>query len=134
MKSNFNTILSDFENLGVKRKPEIKPKKEIQDADTVQKALMSEKATATMNGEPWVGVLNTRVNKDDLRNGFFELDWNDYFIAELRSYGYGSEGDNPEYIVELWFKELCYNIISEDYQDAEISAGSLDINNLLKHN
>jgi hypothetical protein len=135
-KSNFNNILNDFEKLNTK-KPSVKPidKPVInQTSEDVHNALMSEKNAATMNGEPWVGVLNTRINKGDVRNGFFELDWNDLFITELRSYGYGSDGDTPEYIVELWFKELCYNVINEDYQGEDISAGSLDINHLMKHN
>ena len=94
----------------------------------------TEKDIATAKGEPWVGVLKTHINKEDIRNGFFELDWNDYFIAELRAYGYGEEGDDPEFIVDRWFKELCANVVSEEYEDQDISAGSLDVNNLLKHN
>ena len=38
---------------------------------------LTPKERANRKKEPWVGVLNTHVNKDNVRNGFFELDWND---------------------------------------------------------
>ena len=38
------------------------------------------KAYATRKKEPWVGVLDVKVNEKNVRNGFFELDWNKYFI------------------------------------------------------
>ena len=41
------------------------------------------KAYATRKKEPWVNVLDMQVNEDNIRNGFFELDWNKYFIEEL---------------------------------------------------
>ena len=46
------------------------------------KPTISDKEKATMKKEPWVGVLNTHVNKENVRNGFCELDWNDYFIVQ----------------------------------------------------
>jgi len=45
---------------------------------------LSEKERATRKKEPWVGVIETHVNKENVRNGFFELDWNKYFIEQLR--------------------------------------------------
>ena len=33
------------------------------------------KAFATKKGEPWVNVLDMQVNENNIRNGFFELDW-----------------------------------------------------------
>jgi hypothetical protein len=50
------------------------------------------KEIATENKEPWVAVLDTHVNKDNIRNGFFELDWNEYFVLQLKANGY--QGDN----------------------------------------
>ena len=41
------------------------------------------KTTATALGEPWVAVLDTHVNPENPRNGFFELDWNEHFIVML---------------------------------------------------
>jgi len=34
-------------------------------------ALEAEKNAATQAGEPWVAVLDTQVNPDNIRNGFF---------------------------------------------------------------
>ena len=43
------------------------------------------KEIATEKKEPWVAVMDTHVNKDNIRNGFFELDWNEYFVLQLRT-------------------------------------------------
>jgi len=42
--------------------------------------LAKEKEIATKKGKAWVAVLDTQVNPDNIRNGFFELDWNNQFI------------------------------------------------------
>ena len=47
-----------------------------------------EKETATKKKEPWVSVLTTHVDKTNPRNGFFELDWNEYFVQSLKLNGY----------------------------------------------
>ena len=52
--------------------------------EEAEKAKMAPKDRATKLKEPWVGVLETHVNKDNIRNGFFELDWNEYFVLKLR--------------------------------------------------
>ena len=49
--------------------------------------LAKEKEEATKKGEPWVGVLDTKVNPENIRNGFFELDWNNEFIEQLLDAG-----------------------------------------------
>jgi len=73
------------------------------------------KEIATENKEPWVAVMNTHVNKDNIRNGFFELDWNEYFVLQLRTEGYAGETD--EAIVDAWFSELCRNVGAEEEID-----------------
>lgn len=75
-------------------------------------AKLSPKELATERKEPWVGVLETHVNKENVRNGFFELDWNEYFVVQLRSAGYTGETD--EEVVDIWFMNLCRNIGSEE--------------------
>ena len=77
-------------------------------------AKLTPKERATVKGEPWVCVLDTKVNKDNVRNGFFELDWNEYFIVQLKQAGYGFEGDPEEEIVDRWFRNLCKDIASEE--------------------
>jgi hypothetical protein len=73
------------------------------------------KDIATEKKEPWVAVLDTHVNNDNIRNGFFELDWNEYFVLQLRSAGYS--GDSEEAIVDQWFSELCRNVGAEEGVD-----------------
>jgi len=85
------------------------------------------KAYATKKGEPWVNVLDMKVNEDNIRNGFFELDWNDYFIEELLAAGYGSEGDEPEQIVDRWFKDIVYNMLAEEGLDTSRNAGYINV-------
>ena len=80
-------------------------------------AKMSPKERATAKGEPWVAVLDTHVNKDNIRNGFFELDWNPEFIVQLKQAGYGFDGDPDEEIVDRWFRELASNMFMEQGLD-----------------
>lgn len=95
----------------------------------------TEKNRATRKKEPWVGVLQTHVNKDNIRNGFFELDWNEYFIAQLKYDGYGADGDPDEEIVDRWFRELCANVVTDgDYGGPQPNTGVVDINSVRKNN
>ncbi len=80
-------------------------------------AKMTPKERASKKGEPWVGVLNTHVNKDNVRNGFFELDWNAEFIVQLKKAGYGFDGDPDEEIVDRWFRELASSMFLEEGLD-----------------
>ena len=92
-------------------------------------AKLSPKELATENKEPWVAVLTTQVNKDNIRNGFFELDWNEYFIRELRLNGY--QGETEEEIVDKWFTELCKNVGTEEGVDMNRrGTGYINVNNL----
>ena len=74
-------------------------------------AKLTSKELATEKKESWVGVLETHVNKENVRNGFFELDWNEYFVLELRAAGY--IGNTDEEIVDQWFSELCQNVATK---------------------
>lgn len=85
------------------------------------------KEYATRRKEPWINVLDVKVNPDNIRNGFFELDWNKYFIAQLLEYGYGSEGDAEEEIVDRWFRDIVYQMLSEDGMDTSRGAGYINV-------
>lgn len=74
-------------------------------------AKLTPKELATEKKEPWVAVLETHVNKENIRNGFFELDWNEYFVLQLRTAGY--KGNTDEEVVDTWFSELCRNVGQE---------------------
>ena len=75
--------------------------------------------------EPWVKVLNMNVNPENPRNGFFELDWNDEFVENLKQHGYLGQSD--EEIVDRWFQTLCRTIGNEQGIDVT-GSGYVQIN------
>jgi len=91
-------------------------------------ALMKEKEEATAKGEPWVAVLDTKINEDNIRNGFFELDWNNEFIEKLLDAGY--KGESNEQIVDAWFRTIARNILQEEGMDPTRGAGYINTKNL----
>lgn len=97
-------------------------------------AKLSPKDRASRKKEPWVGVLNTQVNKDNIRNGFFELDWNDHFVLQLKQEGYGADGDPEEEIVDRWFRELCANVVVDGDYGGPVNTGVIDIQTIKKNN
>ena len=105
--------------------------KRLEEAET---ARMAPKDRATKLKEPWVGVLETHVNKDNIRNGFFELDWNEYFVLKLKQEGYGFDGDPDEQIVDRWFRELCANVVVDGDFGGAVTTCVIDINSVKKNN
>ena len=99
-----------------------------------ESAKLAPKDRATRLKEPWVGVLNTHINKDNIRNGFFELDWNDQFVLKLKQEGYGFDGDKDEEIVDRWFRELCANVVVDGDFGGAVNTGVIDINQVRKKN
>jgi hypothetical protein len=98
-------------------------------AEAARLAARTPKEIATDNKEPWISVLDTHVNKDNIRNGFFELDWNEFFVLQLRAAGY--VGDTDESIVDQWFSELCRNVGAEDGVDmSRRGSGFINVNKL----
>lgn len=73
---------------------------------------LSPKELANEKKEPYIAVLETRVNDQNPRNGFFELDWNEHFITFLKSEGYF--GETEEEIVDTWWREVCRNVAAEE--------------------
>jgi hypothetical protein len=91
-------------------------------------AKLTPKERATRKGEPYVAVLETHVNKENLRNGFLELDWNDLFVLQLKQQGYGFDGDPDEEIVDRWFRTLCKDIAGEEGVDmTDRGAGYINV-------
>ena len=72
-----------------------------------------QKQKATVNGEPWVTVLNLGLSGAKALEGSFELDWNDFFVDNLRTKGY--VGHTEDAIVNQWFMEVCRNIAMEEF-------------------
>jgi hypothetical protein len=97
-------------------------------------AKLTPKERATRKKEPWVGVLETHVNKDNVRNGFFELDWNELFVLKLKQEGYGADGDKDEEIVDRWFRELCAGVVVDGDYGGPVNTGVIDIKSVKKNN
>jgi hypothetical protein len=105
--------------------------KKAQEAEELSK--LTPKERANKKGEPWVAVLNTHVNKENVRNGFFELDWNEQFVLQLKQQGYGFDGDKDEEIVDRWFRELCANVVVDEGITTPVNTGVIDINEVKKN-
>ena len=114
----------------VKKAIGIQPKiteevKEKTTEDVRREALDKEKEAATKAGEPWVAVLDTQVNPENIRNGFFELDWNNEFIEQLPDVGYS--GETNEAIVDQWFRTIVTQMLQEDGQDSDRGMGHINV-------
>ena len=86
--------------------------------------LEKEKAQATKDKKPWVAVLDTQGNPDNIKNGFFELDWNNEFIEQLIDAGYS--GEEPEHIVDQWFRTIATQMLEQEGQDADRGMGYIN--------
>lgn len=98
-----------------------KAKKDIETTKTKKprkaKVTKTPKEIATEKGESYISVLSVELDEKNLSNGSFELDWNEYFIKELRAAGY--PGRTDEDVVELWFRNVCRNILAENYEQEQ---------------
>ena len=77
----------------------------------------SDKEIATEAKEPWVSVLNIEVDPENPGNGAFELDWNEFFINQLRNSGYSDSDEND--MVDRWFQDVCRHVVMESYEKDE---------------
>jgi len=128
MKKFFSKIFGIDKLLAEKARAQEETKKALDDEAT---AKSTPKERATARGEAWVAVLDTHVNKDNIRNGFFELDWNPEFIVQLKQAGYGFDGDPEEEIVDRWFRDLAGNMLAEAGQDPQKTIGGyINVNRL----
>jgi len=83
-----------------------------------------DKQTATLDGEPYVRVVNLEMDPSSPSAGYFELDFNEHFVEFLANSGY--EGVEPDEIVDNWFNDLCQNIVMEGLEDNEGITKSVD--------
>jgi len=88
-------------------------------------ALDAEKEAATKAGKPWVAVLDTQINPENIRNGFFEIDWNNEFIEQLLDAGYS--GETNEQIVDAWFRTIVYQMLEEEGLETDRGAGYINV-------
>jgi hypothetical protein len=57
------------------------------------------------------------VDPENVSNGAFELDWNDFFVARLIKAGY--QGKTDQDIVDNWFRSVCQNVVLEIYEQEQ---------------
>jgi hypothetical protein len=109
-----------------KKKEEETVEENVKTAEELRReALEAEKELATKNGEAWVAVLDTQVNPDNIRNGFFELDWNNEFIEQLLDAGY--KGESQEQIVDAWFRTIVMQMLDEEGLDTQREMGYINV-------
>jgi len=109
----------------LKSNEEQPPAEEKTAEDIRRETLEREKQAATDKGEPWVAVLDTQINPDNIRNGFFELDWNNEFIEQLLDAGY--QGESQEQIVDAWFKTIVMQMLEEEGLDKDRDMGYINV-------
>lgn len=85
---------------------------------------ISEKDKATLAGEPWVTVTSFDLDADRLGDGSFSLDWNDIFVARLVKAGYRGKTDAD--VVDLWFSDICRNVVLETFQQNQADPENRD--------
>jgi len=90
-----------------------------------RKALDAEKEEATKLGKAWVAVIDTQLNPENIKNGFFEIDWNNQFIEELLDAGYS--GETNEEIVDSWFKTVVTQMLEESEQSVDRDMGYINV-------
>lgn len=75
------------------------------------------KTIATAKGQPWVNILSVELDPENIGQGAFELDWNEFFVAKLVRAGY--KGKDDAQIVDQWFQDVCRNVVLETYEQYE---------------
>lgn len=76
------------------------------DIDTYKKNI------ATIHKQPYVNVIKVHFSPETPNDGYFELDWNEFFIQELKDAGYNAQTD--ELIIKEWFDRVCCEVAKEN--------------------
>lgn len=86
----------------------------------VPKKPKTAKELATDNKEPWVSIISLDVDPENLHQGSFELDWNEFFVARLVKAGYMMKQDDTDNdIVDRWFQNVCRHVVMETYEQQQ---------------
>jgi hypothetical protein len=95
-----------------------KPAKKTKKATSPKiKTKKTAKEIATEKREPYVSILSVDLDPENIGNGAFELDWNEFFIAKLVRAGY--KGSDDAQIVDQWFQDVCRNVVLETFEQYE---------------
>jgi len=65
---------------------------------------------ADILGEPWVSMPRIHWNPLGKSRAYFEVDYNEHFLAQLRENGYEGEESN---IINQWMNDVCSGILAE---------------------
>ena len=115
-----------FDKLLGRKEEAVQEETNVQTTEEVRRqALEKEKQEATAAGKAWISVIDTQVNPANIKNGFFELDWNNQFIEELLDAGY--KGETNEQIVDAWFRTIVVQMLQEEGLDPERGAGYINV-------
>ncbi len=76
------------------------------------------KEQANILEKPWVNVVSVGFDKNNVQDGFFELDWNKWFIKVLEESEF--QGISEEDLVNHWLQTVCQNIALEDIIDEPV--------------
>ena len=99
-----------------------KSKNKSESATKKTTAVKTAKEIATEKNEPWVNVIAVDLDPDNIGNGAFELDWNEKFITNLVRAGYKGKDDSA--MVDLWFQDVCKNVLAENFEQWEANQPS----------
>ena len=114
----FNKLLGKKEKVA---EESVKPTTEEQRRAVLEK----EKVEATAAGEAWVAVLDMQINPENIKNGFFELDWNNEFIEQLMDAGYN--GESQEQMVDAWFRTIVTQMLGEEGLETAREMGYINV-------
>ncbi len=76
-----------------------------------------DKQVSTLKNEPWVNVIRMGIDEENVVQGYFELDWNDEFVAMLQSKGI--TGTSDEDVVNKWFNAVCRTVLLNEQADRD---------------
>lgn len=85
-----------------------------------KKLPLTEKELATQNGQPYVNILSIELDPDNVGQGAFELDWNEFFVTQLIRSGYAGRDDQQ--IVDRWFQDICRNVALETWEQYDANS------------
>ena len=104
----FNSVKQLFQRKKTEEIP--KPKK-------IKATKKTEKELADERGEPYVSILRVDLDPNNIGEGSFELDWNEFFVAKLVKSGYVGRDDSQ--IIDQWFQDVCRHVVLETYEQYE---------------
>ena len=85
-----------------------------------KKQPLTAKELATKNGQPYVNILTIELDPDNVGQGAFELDWNEFFVTQLIRSGYAGRDDQQ--IVDRWFQDICRNVAMETWEQYDANS------------